>query len=119
MKILTSLFLSILAVSGPVYAQGSAIAEARARVVCGSGTVVSATYVPGGFLQATCSQTRPRAPQNSQNAGTNSGGLGTGGLGATPLGVSVVVVGVGLVAGSGSSGDTTGSTSTTSTVGLD
>ena len=41
---------------------GAAQAEAQARLVCGAGTVLSATYLPGGLLQVTC---RANAVQQS------------------------------------------------------
>ena len=90
------------------FAQGAAVAEARARLVCGSGTVVSATYIPGGLLQATCRQNAPNA-SNAANASSN-GGLGTGGLGGGTIGVGVLAAGVVLTVGSSSS-----STETTAT----
>ncbi len=71
-------------------AQGAAAAEARARLVCGSGTVVSATYIPGGLLQVTCRENAP----NSSNSASGNNGLGTGGLGTTGIAAGVVAAAV-------------------------
>ncbi|NIZ13097.1 hypothetical protein [Phaeobacter sp. HF9A] len=90
------------------HAQGAAAAEARARLVCGSGTLVSATYLPGGLLQATCRQNTPNSTSNAGNANSGTGGgngLGTGGLGGTGIAGTTVAVGVALTVIS-SGGDT-------------
>ncbi len=46
---------------------GGAQAEAQARLVCGAGTVVNATYLPGGLLRVTC-----RANSNQQSTSSNA-----------------------------------------------
>lgn len=53
--------------SAPVHAQvpGGAQLEAQTRLVCGTGTVLSATYLPGGLLQVTCQST---SAQNAASA---------------------------------------------------
>ncbi|TNJ41781.1 hypothetical protein [Phaeobacter sp. B1627] len=96
------------------HAQGAAVAEARARLVCGSGTVVSATYLPGGLLQATCRQNAPNSTSNANTASGNGSGLGTGGLGTTGVGVGALTAGVVLTIGSSGSGSTTTGTSPSS-----
>ena len=90
---------------------GAAIAEAQARLACGAGTVLNATYLPGGMMQVTC-QSASRSVGQSAAAnelpalleGTAlTPGVVTGGL------VSVIVVGAVL------GDDDTGVTSTTTT----
>lgn len=52
--------IGILGISLPVVAQAqgaeAALAEARARVACGTGTPVSAVYLPNGAIEVTCRQ---------------------------------------------------------------
>ncbi|MBB97115.1 MAG: hypothetical protein CML68_21265 [Rhodobacteraceae bacterium] len=52
-----------------------ALAEARQRLVCGTGTVVDATYLTGGLLQATCrAQQSPRTlPSELQGTALTAG----------------------------------------------
>lgn len=114
-----ALALALVPLAGA--AQGTAMAEARARLVCGSGTVVSANYIPGGLLQATCRDNAPRANEASNSSTTNTpttpttgNVLGTGGLGSTTLTVAVVVTGVAL--GVVSTGDDTTATTQTEPV---
>jgi len=94
---LAGLCLALILSPGVAPAQGAAIAEARARLVCGSGTVVSATYIPGGLLQVTCRQNAPNATSSS-NAGSGSSGtgLGTGGLAGGGVVVGVVAAAIAL-----------------------
>ncbi|MCG7624556.1 hypothetical protein [Epibacterium sp. Ofav1-8] len=87
-------------------AQGAAVAEARARLVCGSGTVVSATYIPGGLLQVTCRQNAPSS-SNASNSGSTGNSLGTGGLGSTGVAVGAVAAAVALTVATSSSDATT------------
>lgn len=113
---LVSVCLALALPGSASHAQGAAVAEARARLICGSGTVVSATYLPGGLLQATCRQNTPNSStSNANTASGNGSGLGTGGLGTTGLGIGVLTATVVLTVGtSGSSGTTTTGTSATS-----
>lgn len=57
----------MIAGSGNAQAQvpGGAQAEAQARLVCGSGTVLNANYLPGGLLRVTCQS------NSTQNTATN------------------------------------------------
>lgn len=86
-----------------VQAQGAARAldEAKTRLVCGTGTPVSAQYLPGGLLEVTCRQNVPgdSLPSELQGTGLTS---------ATQLGVVATVLVLAVVAGSSSS--TTSST---------
>lgn len=108
--------LTLVAAPLTATAQGTAMAEARTRLVCGSGTVVSANYIPGGLLQATCRANTPQQANNPSNSGSSTGGtpsttgLGTGGLGGTAIGATVVATGVVL----GVVGNSSTSTTTTS-----
>ncbi|MEX0280643.1 MAG: hypothetical protein AB3N13_05560 [Arenibacterium sp.] len=92
-------------------AAAQAQAEARGRLVCGAGTLVSAQYVPPGLLRVTCSQ----QTQSGSNA-TNAALAGTG-LAALPIIGAVLGVAVlGAVGGGGNPVQTTdGSTPSTST----
>lgn len=97
---------ALLSIPSTASAQGAAAAEARARLVCGSGSVVSATYLPGGMLQATCSQSaRPAAEGGNQ--------LGTGGLTTGPAAAAVIAGTVLVIGSSGSDSDTTVTTTGT------
>ncbi|WP_420005634.1 hypothetical protein [Arenibacterium sp. LLYu02] len=89
-------------------AQGTAMAEARTRVVCGSGTLVSANYLPGGMLQATCRQNTARTASQSGNT------LGQGGLSNTAIAGGVIGSIVILGALTGNSNDDTYTSDTTS-----
>lgn len=95
----------------PLGTPAQAIAEAQARLVCGTGTVVDATYVPGGLLRATC-RAQARTAQNSRLP-TELQGTGLSSGAAVGAGALLVVV----VASGGGSGGTTTTTSTTSTGG--
>lgn len=61
-KILATIcFVGLVAISATSQAKAQAgvnpVNEAKARLACGSGTVVNAQYLPGGVLQVTCQQT--------------------------------------------------------------
>ncbi|MEX0339272.1 MAG: hypothetical protein AB3N11_09565 [Arenibacterium sp.] len=97
-----------IAVAQAAAAAGQAQAEARGRVVCGSGTLVSAEYLPGGLLRVTCSQqTQTSSASSAAIAGT---GLATAPILGAVLGVSII----GIVGGGGSPGQTTGTTPSSS-----
>lgn len=94
----------------------TANAEAQARLVCGSGTVVSATYAPGGLLRVTCQTNNPQSNPNSTGSGTANTlptALGGTGLGTLPAAGLLLVVVVAAVAGGGSGPATTTTTTTT------
>lgn len=86
-------------------AQPAAMAEARARVACGSDTLASAVYLPGGLLQVTC----VRASQQDSNP------LRTTGLGDNTS--AFAVVGVLVLLGVLSGGSSNGTTTTTNSGG--
>ena len=99
----------------PVAAQvNQALAEARSRVACGAGTLVSATYIGGGMMRVTCSQP-DRQQQNSeqpnqsaqQSIPANSPLAGTGLTSPVAAGVVLSVITLSIVTGSGSEGTTT------------
>ncbi len=90
----------------PLGTPAQAVAEAQSRLVCGSGTVVDATYVPGGLLRATC-RAQARTTQNRLPSELQGTGLSTGA--AVGAGALLVVV----VASGGGSGSTTTTTTTT------
>lgn len=119
--------LGMVAISTPSFAQTpiSPVNEARARVACGSGTLVSATRLPNGAVRVTCSQNTPgegasEASSASQSGGRAAGVIGGGGggvlagtgLGAGPVIGAVAAAGV-LAALAGSSDSTTTSPSST------
>lgn len=85
-----------------------AVAEARTRGVCGAGTVVSAEYIPGNLLKATCRQ-------NSSSETAADQGLPDelwGGL-STEAWISVVITGVVLGVALGSDGEDAAAETTT------
>lgn len=114
------LMATVLGLSAPVaIAQvsatpGAAMAEAQARLACGTGTVVSAEYIPGGLLRVQCSQTtQSAADAASGGAGTGAGILAGTGLTAPAaggIGGAIVVLGIAL---GGSDDDSTTTTTTT------
>ncbi len=74
-RLFSTFIVSMLLISvpslAPAQVPGPALAEARVRLVCGGGTVVTAEYLPGGLLKATCSRNAPksRAPDALQGTG--------------------------------------------------
>ena len=90
----------------PLGTPAQAVAEAQARLVCGTGTVVDATYLPGGLLRASC-RAQTRTTQNSRLPTELQGTSLTTGA-AIGAGALLVVV----VASGGGSGGTTTTTST-------
>jgi len=83
-------------------AQGvdQALTEAKARLVCGTGTAISAKKLPGGLLEVTCRKNVPRdsLPQEMQGTGLTTG---------TEVAVVVVATVIAVVTGSSSSSTTT------------
>jgi len=77
-------------------ATARALDEAKTRLVCGTGTPVSAQYLPGGLLEVTC---RQKAPGDSLPSELQ----GTGLTPAAQLGALAAVVVLVVVAGSSSS----------------
>lgn len=98
----------VIGTSGSVVAQDQslAVAEANARVACGSGTVVSAQYLGTGALQVTCSQN-----VNPQVAETVLGGTAL----TTPAAAGALAVVTFLVILSGGSDNPSSSSTTTTT----
>ena len=95
----------LLGVADGVSAQTSdqALSQAKARLACGSGTIISSQFLPDGSLEVTCSQ----SPENTTSNLLEGTGLTT----AEALGLVGVVVVLGVLIGD--SGD--GTTTTTST----
>ena len=79
-----------------------ALGEARVRLACGTGTVVSAQYLPGGTIKVTC------RGNSLGNADSVLGGTGLNPAfpGLAPITTAIVV---GVIAG-GSGGTTTTTT---------
>jgi hypothetical protein len=103
-------------VATPVAAQvGPALGEARARMACGAGTLVSATYVGGGMMRVTCSQPDQQQQQSQnqtsqtpqQSIPANSPLAGTGLATPVAAGVVLSVITIAIVTGNGSEGTTT------------
>lgn len=94
----------------PLGTPAQAVAEARSRLVCGTGTVVDATYVPGGLLRATCrAQARSTAQNNRLPAELQGTTLSTGALVTGGALLAIVVVATG-----GGSSDSSTTTTTSS-----
>lgn len=86
---------------------GNPLAEARARVACGSGTLVSANYIGGGMLRVTCSQPNTQ----TESAPTPESALTGTGLTVPPaLGVVIGVTVIAVIGGEGNEGTTTTTT---------
>lgn len=83
---------------------GDATAEARARLACGAGKVVSAQYQPGGLIRVECEQQTTDIPSTLQ---------GTTLTPQAAAGVAAGVLAIVLLAGDSDSDATTTSTSTT------
>ncbi|PCJ05487.1 MAG: hypothetical protein COB16_15755 [Rhodobacteraceae bacterium] len=93
---------ALLATPQLALAQGAnlALAEAKTRLVCGTGTPVAAEYLPGGLLQVTC---RGKVPRDTLPDGLQGTGLTT----ATGIGIIATIAVVAIVAGGSSSSTTT------------
>lgn len=90
---------------------GPALAEARGRLVCGAGTLVSATYVGNGMLRVTC-----REPSSETQSSTTADTALTGTGLAAPIAAGVVAT-ILIVAIAGGGDDEAGTTATTTTTG--
>ncbi|MEM8732436.1 MAG: hypothetical protein AAGF79_21210 [Pseudomonadota bacterium] len=114
MCFLAAIGAAVMTLPGAVSAQAllgtpaEALAEARQRLVCGTGTVVDATYLPGNQLRATC-RARSDSPESlpEQLRGTE---LTAGTAGAAAAAALVVI----LIA---TGGDSDSTTTTATTVG--
>ena len=85
----------------------AALGEAKARLACGTGTVVASQVLPNGSIQVTCSQSAPA---------TNSTVLQGTGLTA-PVAIGLLAVATVLVISTGGTDDPT--TTTTTSIGMD
>ena len=67
--------LALLVAPELPHAQGvdQALTEARARLICGTGTAISAQQLPGGLLEVICRKNVPRdsLPKEMKNTGLN------------------------------------------------
>ena len=102
---LFSAVLLVLASSTFAGAQSpsGALSEAKTRLVCGTSTLVSAQYLPGGSLEVTCRQ-------NTSNDSIPNEMQGTGLTTDTILGVTAVLVVLAVLAGDSDTGATTTTT---------
>lgn len=89
-------------------AVSAALSEARSRLVCGTGTLVSAQYVGNGLIRVTCRQEDPRQQQSRQPA--NNSPLNAGLATPTAIGVVGGVVLLGILLGGGDEINTTTTT---------
>ncbi|MFT7593304.1 MAG: hypothetical protein ACI8R4_000617 [Paracoccaceae bacterium] len=97
--------LCLLTLGSGVSAQASAaLGQAKARLACGAGTVVSSTFLPNGSLQVTCSQ-----PQTTTESTVLEGTTLTAPTAAGVLAIATVLV----ISTGGSGGGTTTTTTTT------
>ncbi len=88
----------------------AALAEARARVACGSGTPVSAVYLPSGAIEVTCRQNVPRRTATNSAAAETARQNPLGGTGlATGPAAAIVATAVilGIAVGDGGDSSTT------------
>ena len=102
--VIVGMFISGLATHVSAQAN-AAVAQAKARLACGTGTVVSSQFLPNGTLQVTCSQPQPGA-ESTVLQGT--GLAAPAALGALGL-VVVLVVATGGSDPAATSTTTTGS----------
>lgn len=123
MRIFSSLLGAALLASLPQFVSaqaGPALAEARGRVACGAGTLVSATYIGGGLLRVTCQQPNDQQPDQQQQSQSqpqqtvaNQSVLGGTGLTAPVAGGAIAsVVVISVLTGSDGTGTTTTTTET-------
>lgn len=99
--------LLALAATAPAQGQilGAAAAEARARLVCGTGTVLNATYLPGGLLRVTCRAANQPNPARELPRELQGTGLTT----TTPLAaITALIVTTIIIGENGTSTTTTG-----------
>lgn len=95
---------STLFAQTPVGSPAQALAEARQRLVCGTGTVVDATYLSGNLLRATC---RSQTPTQGLPAELQGTALTAGQVAAAAAAALLVVV---VATGGDSDSTTTGET---------
>lgn len=98
--------LALLSLGAPMaraQAPGGAIAEARARLACGGGVVVSAEYIPGNLIRVQCQQQSDELPPELQGT-TLTPQLGVAGVVTTVL--------IGVLTGSDDPETTTTTTTT-------
>jgi len=90
-----------LSCAAPSLAQGidPALAEARGRLACGAGTLISATYVGNGTLRVTCQEPGSQNEQILQESAMAGTAL------TTPLLVGGAVVILLIAVGTGSDDD--------------
>ncbi len=104
--------LTLMAAGTAAQAQGggAALTEARARLACGTGTPVSAVYLPSGAIEVTCRRNLRRVATDTAAASQNqpSDPLGGTGLTTPPVGAAVAAtIILGIVVGEGGSATTT------------
>ena len=106
--------MAVMAVPATLTAQvlGDPTAEARARVACGSATLVSATYIGNGMLRVTCSQPNK---QSESPSSTEAGITGTGLTVPPALGVVLGVTFIAIIGGTDNVATTTTTTEASST----
>lgn len=94
----------LLALTNGASAQvNAALAQAKARLACGAGTVVSSQFLPNGSLQVTCSQPQPQTESTILE--------GTGLTTPATLGILSVVTVLVIMTGGTDNGTTTTTTS--------
>ncbi|MFW8594823.1 hypothetical protein ACOHWE_11510 [Cribrihabitans neustonicus] len=98
--------LTVPASSALAQSAAQALADANSRAACGSGTPVSAEYLPGGALSVTCRAAPQGLPQTGLAPGTAAGVL------AAAAALAVIANDDG-----GAAGTTTTTTTTTTTAG--
>lgn len=90
---------------------GSAQAEAQSRLACGSGTVLNATYLPGGLLRVTCQSSSTQSSTASTASELPAALQGTGVVAGPVAGAIAVVVLGAIMLGDDSSGTSSSSSS--------
>lgn len=75
----------------------TALSEARTRLVCGTGTLISAQYIGGGLIRVTCRQEDPRQQRSRQP--TNNSPLDGGLSGPVAAGAVVGLIVLGILVG--------------------
>lgn len=107
-KVLALLVSGVFLLGAPngVSAQVSdlALGQAKARLACGTGTIVSSQFLPNGSLEVTCAQYPANATSNLV--------AGTGLTTPAALGLVAVVVVLGVLIGDSGDGTTTTPTTT-------
>ncbi len=101
-------FLLGLPSVGSAQISNLALGQAKSRLACGAGVVVSAVTLPNGSLQVTCARNPVESSASSTTASTVAQTTGL----VTPAGIGAVIS-VTIVVGLTGGGDT-GTTTTTS-----